>query len=175
MTIGNWGLIIGYSKRQIAYHSMFIFSCSVESVDSTSPIAMSRLKHFAYYWIPVIGYCLMIFIQSSFPASERIPEFDFSDKLLHAGAFALLGLLVYRALNAMERRRFTVGGLVVLSISFTVLYGASDEIHQYFVPSRSAEFLDFAADAIGGIIGVMAGMIIFKSRRGYIDKNPLIR
>ena len=124
---------------------------------------MSRLKHFTYYWLPVLVYCLILFIQSSFPATEHIPEFDFSDKLLHAVVYAVLGMLLYRALHAMHKRPSTAS-LVVLSILMTALYGASDEIHQYFVPSRNAEFLDFAADAAGGIIGVMVAVVINKNK-----------
>jgi len=121
-------------------------------------------KKITYYWLPVLLYCLLIFIQSSFPASEHVPDFDFSDKLLHAAAYAVLGLLLYRAFNAMDKR-IPLASLIALSIVLTALYGASDEIHQYFVPSRSAEFLDFAADAIGGGAGVIAAMVIFKNRQ----------
>jgi len=128
-----------------------------------NPTNSSPSKRFAYYWLPVLLYCLLIFIQSSFPASEHVPEFDFSDKLLHAGAYAVLGFLLYRAFSAMENGATTVR-LIAMSIFLTALYGASDEIHQYFVPSRSAELLDFAADAIGGILGVMTAMIIYKNR-----------
>ena len=123
----------------------------------------SPFKRFAYYWFPVLLYCLLLFIQSSFPASEHVPKFDFSDKLLHAGAYAVLGFLIYRAFSAMDNDATTIR-LIAISIFLTALYGASDEIHQYFVPSRSAEFLDFAADAIGGILGVMTAMIIYKNR-----------
>jgi VanZ family protein len=123
----------------------------------------SSLNQFFFYWLPVLVFCLIIFIQSSFPATAHIPEFDFSDKLLHAAVFAVLGILVYRALNAMHNRPSTAS-LVVLSILITALYGASDEIHQYFVPSRHAEFLDFVADAVGGIIGVMVAVVINKNK-----------
>ena len=123
----------------------------------------SPFKRFAYYWLPVLLYCLLIFIQSSFPASEHVPQFDFSDKLLHVGVYAVLGFLLYRAFSAMDNGATTVR-LIAISIFLTALYGASDEIHQYFVPSRSAEFLDFTADAIGGILGVMTAMIICKNR-----------
>ena len=131
---------------------------------------MSRLKHFTYYWLPVLVYCLIIFVQSSFPASEHIPEFDFSDKLLHAGVYAVLGLLMFRAFRAMPER-FSTAGLAAMSIIFTVLYGASDEVHQYFVPSRHAEFMDFAADAVGGIFGVMVAMTVFKNKRLNVTIN----
>jgi len=123
----------------------------------------SQIKRFLIYWLPVLVFCLIIFIQSSFPATEHIPEFNFSDKLLHAAVYAVLGMLLYRALNAMHKRPSTAS-LVVLSILITALYGASDEIHQYFVPSRHAEFLDFVADAVGGIIGVMVAVVIFKNK-----------
>jgi VanZ family protein len=119
---------------------------------------------FFFYWLPVLLYCLFIFIQSSLPASEHLPDFDFSDKLLHAGAYAVLGLLLYRAFNAMDKRTTTVK-MVILSVVLTALYGASDEVHQYFVPSRSAEFLDFAADAIGAILGTVMALVIFTKRR----------
>lgn len=125
---------------------------------------IDRLKRFTYYWLPVLLYCLIIFIQSSFPASEHVPDFDFSDKLLHAAAYAVLGLLLYRAFNTMDKRISPIR-LAALSIFLTALYGVSDEIHQYFVPSRSAEFLDFAADAIGGGVGVIAAMVIFRNRQ----------
>ncbi len=128
-----------------------------------NPTNSSPFKRFAYYWLPILLYCLLIFIQSSFPASEHVPDFDFSDKLLHVGAYAVLGFLLYRAFSAMDNGA-TIARLMVLSILLSTLYGASDEIHQYFVPSRSAEFLDFAADTIGGTLGVMTAMIIYKNR-----------
>lgn len=122
------------------------------------------MKRFAYYWLPVIVYCLIIFVQSSFPASKHLPAFDFSDKLLHAAVYAVLGMLLYRALDAMHGRPSTVN-IILLSIFLTALYGASDEFHQYFVPFRSAEFLDFAADVVGGIFGVMIAMAVYKKKQ----------
>lgn len=36
---------------------------------------------------------------------------------------------------------------------WATLYGALDEIHQYFVPNRYADFFDLVADAIGAVYG----------------------
>jgi VanZ family protein len=38
-------------------------------------------------------------------------------------------------------------------VIIAVLYGASDEIHQYFVPGRVCDIFDLVADSIGGFIG----------------------
>lgn len=38
-----------------------------------------------------------------------------------------------------------------------MLLGGLDEFHQYFVPTRSLEAMDFVADSIG----VLAGLLIF--------------
>jgi len=34
------------------------------------------------------------------------------------------------------------------------IYAASDEIHQYFVPGRSCDFLDWLADILGLALGI---------------------
>ena len=38
-----------------------------------------------------------------------------------------------------------------ISVAVAVLWGASDEVHQYFVPSRTARFLDVISDAVGAV------------------------
>jgi VanZ family protein len=40
--------------------------------------------------------------------------------------------------------------LVALAV---MLYGISDEFHQYFVPGRSVDVYDVLADALGGLLG----------------------
>jgi len=44
---------------------------------------------------------------------------------------------------------------VWISILFAACYGCLDEVHQYFVPERNADWLDAAADTVGGIAGVL--------------------
>lgn len=41
---------------------------------------------------------------------------------------------------------------IIFTIIITSLYGVSDEVHQYFVPNRECEVLDWAADFIGIVI-----------------------
>lgn len=115
---------------------------------------ISKLKYILIYWIPIFIYCLLIFVQSSYPSVETIPSFLFSDKLLHFSAYALLGILFFRAFEtfpALNNHHLTV----FLGIMCAGLYGASDEIHQYFVPGRNADLMDLVADFAGSFAGVM--------------------
>jgi len=40
-------------------------------------------------------------------------------------------------------------------MSASIVYGLSDELHQYYIPYRNASFMDFAADTAGSILGVL--------------------
>ena len=113
----------------------------------------SKFKIFVFYWLPPIVFCLAIFIQSSYPGPGRLPDVRFLDKLLHFGAYALLGILFYRAFATLPIKS-NPNKVIFVSIVSAVLYGISDEIHQYFVPSRYADILDVAANTLGSICGV---------------------
>jgi len=115
------------------------------------------LPRFLKYWLPLIVYCLAIFIQSSFPSPVKEPDVPFFDKYLHMLAYALLGALFCRAYGSL-RLGDKFWHLALLSVLSAGLYGISDEIHQYFVPSRSAEVMDAAADFFGAAWGVFLYM-----------------
>ena len=113
----------------------------------------TKLKRFVFYWLPLILYCLLIYIQSDKPSPEMIPSFQFVDKLLHFAAYGILGILFYRAFRTL-RIKDNIKALMLLSVISATLYGISDEIHQSFVPFRQAEVADAIADMIGAISGV---------------------
>ena len=123
-------------------------------------------SRFTLYWLPVIVYCAAIFIQSSFPTAQQIPSWRNLDKVLHVAAYAILGALFFRALSTGHLNS-NLKAAVILSILFSGLYGLSDEIHQSFVPGRSAEVADALADFTGGILGAGCGW--FRLKR--IDKS----
>jgi VanZ family protein len=111
------------------------------------------LKNFFIYWFPIFIYCLLIFIQSSYPSIKHTPEIPYFDKVLHCAGYALLGALFLRAFKT-SRIKDNVKHMVMLSVLLSGLYGISDEIHQHFVPYRDADLMDVLADTIGGIMGV---------------------
>lgn len=77
------------------------------------------------------------------------------DKPLHALAYAGLAVLAFRAvaggLPAPVTRRHAAAVLAI-----TIGYGVTDEIHQMFVPGRTAELADLVADATGAAAGLIA-------------------
>lgn len=107
------------------------------------------MKSFAKYWLPVIIYASIIFYYSSlsYPLGD-IPLSPHADKFIHFFEFAFLGLLLRRALlntRAGHLQRQAILWTIILGIA----YGASDEIHQYFIPCRTATFWDLWFDTFG--------------------------
>jgi len=112
----------------------------------------NKTRTFFFYWLPIILYCLLIYLQSSRPAPENLPGLPHLDKLLHLVAYAVLSAMFLRALKTLSIRD-NLKWAVMLSIFLSTLYGITDELHQYFVPARSAELADVFADMTGSVIG----------------------
>jgi VanZ family protein len=128
---------------------------------------LEKLNKFFIYWFPILLYCLLIFIQSSHPSPDITPHWPFMDKVLHFAAYALLGALFLRAFNT-TRIKQNLKLIIILSILLTSLYGISDEIHQSFVPFRTADVMDALADIIGSVFGVGVFSLCLK---GYFKKH----
>lgn len=103
--------------------------------------------------MPVIAYMAMLFGFSSLSTLPSPPgELSFYD--VHIAAYAGLAALTARA---TAKGLCDVSWRAVLgAILISSLYGVSDEYHQLFVPGRSFDVLDIAADAIGSVIGASA-------------------
>jgi len=64
----------------------------------------------------------------------------------HVSEFALLFALYFRALYLSEKKHCGIS-----AFALTVLYAATDELHQFFVPGRSANAADVMIDAAGAL------------------------
>lgn len=112
---------------------------------------------------PLIVYAGLIFVASSM--SKLAPPdigITFFDKIIHCFEYGLFYLLAFRAVN-----RPPIGlshkAAYALAFGLTVVYGASDEFHQSFVPGRDADVLDLAADTCGAILAA-AGYFLLRRR-----------
>ena len=110
-------------------------------------------KQFLKYWVPVIFWAIFIFVLSSisrFPQAAQ-PLFSY-DKFGHALLYAVFGFLLARACKNHPDQRVK-NSFRLAAVICAILYGITDEIHQYFVPERTMSFFDLAADAIGAFLG----------------------
>ena len=81
-------------------------------------------------------------------------------KIAHVTAYAVLGALIVWAFSVHRR---VTRRLILLSIIVAGVYAISDEIHQAFIPGRSAEVRDVLFDTIGAMIGAsLAGWAIIR-------------
>ena len=124
----------------------------------------ARFKDFLLYWLPIFIYCLLIYIQSSYPSPEELPQLPYLDKILHFAVYALLGILFLRALKTLPIKD-NIKLITILAITLSSLYGISDEIHQHYVPYRDADITDALADIIGSIFGVYIYNFFWLERR----------
>ena len=106
-------------------------------------------------WVLALGFMAGIHLWTA--AGGLTPSFPLPigvDKIVHLCEFGLLAWLLWRPL--LETYPHWAEGRIALFIfALTVLLGAADELHQLFLPHRTAAWGDFAADAAGGGAAVL--------------------
>jgi VanZ family protein len=110
-------------------------------------------------WLPAMAWAGAIFFLSSRSRLPEPPGILGWDKLQHCLGYGVGGYLVARAAGA--RGRGTLAAVVIGS-----LYGASDELHQWFVRGRNADVLDWVADTLGVVAGALLYRFVSLRRRG---------
>lgn len=133
------------------------------ALDASGPARTPRRDLFVF-WAPVVLYLAVIFAGSSVPALPDVPG---GDKTAHIVEYAVLGLLLTRAL-AGPRWLSVTFPYVAGAVALAALYGLSDECHQAFVPGRQFDVADMLADATGASLSagaLWAWGIIRRSRK----------
>lgn len=151
------------------------------------PEATSSNRYYLQNWLPIFLWAALIFLFSSesfssdntaralgpwlywaFPgwSTETIELVNYLlRKLGHLSEYFVFALLILRALRAhtngpLSKRQITLG------IGITALYAISDELHQVFVPSRSATLNDVLIDVCGGLAGALCFRFWNSRKRG---------
>ena len=113
------------------------------------------------HWVPKswfwrLGIVIWLVVLWNLSANTTLPSgpsFPFKDKLLHCiyysgGALCFLFVLYGRRSSLPSFR-----SLVIPSVLFTAIVGASDEYHQSFTPGRMGnDPWDWLADVSGGVL-----------------------
>lgn len=113
-----------------------------------------------HLWVPVLAYMGLLFMLSAQPAGTGPGFFpawiaEAPDWLQHGIAYAGLALVTLRATSS-GRWRGVTSRAVAAAWAIALVYGASDEWHQSFVPGRVPDLGDVAADAAGAALALGA-------------------
>lgn len=79
------------------------------------------------------------------------PGVDLLSPAAHFCEYAMLGFLLANAL----RLHMPLARACLAAIACASLFGATDEIHQYFVPERMCDPLDWIVDTLGASLGAL--------------------
>ena len=148
--------------------------------------AVSKIRLFLKYWLPVALWMGVVFTASadnhSYEHSSRLlaPLLHWlfphmaqhtvdslvlvGRKCAHLTEYAILASLVWRALRKPKRRdprpwSWREAGLAVL---FVAIYASTDEFHQRFVPTREPSIHDVVIDTTGAVIGMLLLWALWK-------------
>ena len=151
--------------------------------------AVSKLRVFVKYWLPIVLWLVLIFAASddeqSVQRSSRIigpllhwlfphlPAQTVKDlvtvvrKWAHVTEYAVLAWFFWRALRKPVRDdpRPWKRSEAVTSLVCVALYGISDEVHQAFVPSRQASPWDVLIDTGGAALGLFVVWVVGRWRK----------
>lgn len=94
----------------------------------------------------------VIFVLSVRPAPQGLPVFWEIDKLYHFIAYAIMGCLWVRALDADAGGR-VMNSIVIMAALVSAVFGAFVEVCQAFTPMREASVQDGLANGFGALAG----------------------
>ena len=116
-------------------------------------------RHPEASWVLTIVAAVGIFWVSSLSFGSGVPGIDIVPILYHILSFFVLATFLLISLVGGQRKR-----LFVLGIVLAIVYGVSDELHQFFVPGRYMSLFDIFLDGIGVIFAAMIYFILVESR-----------
>ncbi|MDD5193874.1 MAG: VanZ family protein [Candidatus Nanoarchaeia archaeon] len=97
-------------------------------------------------WLITILLALFIFYMSSRTFPPGIPGISIGSYVYHFGIYFVFGFFLFISIT---KGKLDKKYLVFIAILAAIGYGISDEIHQFFVPSRYCCYEDVLTDAIG--------------------------
>jgi VanZ family protein len=119
------------------------------------------IRYLLWYWLPPLIWMGCIFFFSAQPDLPGPPQPWLNTLFTNLGHFIAYGFLAlwwYRALSSVPslseagELRTRVARMTFL---IALLYAASDEFHQSFVPGRDASLLDLMVDSGGAAVALL--------------------
>jgi len=113
-------------------------------------------------FLPAVAYMSLIFFISSKSEPSQVVFIFLPDKLMHFLEFGFLGILLFPAffLNGCSLKQ-----AFFWTVSTGSMYAFIDEVHQYYVPFREMDVLDFLSDISGLIFFTCSVIFIYNLQR----------
>jgi len=112
-------------------------------------------------YLPLIFYWILLFTLTTLP-SKSVPVIGVNDKVEHLLAYFGLSFLLYLTLLFQKKSVLLKRNALLFTLIIVFAYGIIDEVHQLMIPGRSCEFIDFTADMLGGILGLITMRILIR-------------
>lgn len=125
---------------------------------------MRSFKLVFHSFLPAIIWWLVVLVLMCTPGKD-LPELGFwaelinLDKILHVTIFGLMAFLFMLPIAARQNANSKQLKQAFIKIAIcTAVWGLTTEfIQEFFVPGRTFDLLDFAADAVGGLLAYFLG------------------
>ena len=105
-------------------------------------------------WTLAIGWMIFIFYLSSvsrFPVQFQDP---FSTYISYGAHVFLYMSLTFLFLRAAHVSGMPLKKVLIIGFLIAIIYGATDEVHQYFVPYRQMDIKDWLVDGASALVVV---------------------
>ena len=144
--IVSWGMV--------GIWMIIIFLFSAQQGSSSGSLSTSVLNMVSTAWNSILP-------------NTKFDE-DYVHLLIRKGAhfsvYLILGILTSNALCISD---VPLKKQILYALTISILYAASDEFHQSFVPGRGPSIIDVGVDTGGAIVGIF----IYQGIRRLINKN----
>jgi VanZ family protein len=115
-------------------------------------------------WLAVLFTILIaieIFYFSTLPGSTGTETtFSFA-KIYHFTVFFLFAFFLFMSIKGSKKIKVSY---IIITLTASILYAITDEIHQIFVPLRHASIGDILTNSLGICFAIIIGLIVNKKR-----------
>lgn len=89
-------------------------------------------------------------------------------KIAHFSIYTVVGLLL---MGIMSTYKLKENHRIGISMIIGMIYASSDEIHQAFIPERTAKITDVMIDSMGVLLGILCVLLVIKLVEKIRNKN----
>lgn len=115
-----------------------------------------------------VAFAVVIFGFSHIPGESYPAHPGFLNYIAHFGEYFVLASLLTVAFWGGRLKPWQV---MLVALMLASAYAATDEFHQYFIPGRFSDPMDWVTDTAGALFGVIATSLALKRSKPQLPEN----